>query len=135
LGTLVVGILLLICTTEFSTCLNIVLRDKGLEEEEELVLWEVLEFICCCCATAVDGIVIIIIATANMMAVTSNRFLIGGNLRIVHQIYSYAWNIRIHHSRSNSTAGIQAEYGAKFSRNTVVIIILYRHDTGIRMTP
>jgi hypothetical protein len=30
--------LLVICTTEFSTCLNIVLRGKGLEEE--LVLWE-----------------------------------------------------------------------------------------------
>ncbi|MGB6531307.1 MAG: hypothetical protein WBF33_24635, partial [Candidatus Nitrosopolaris sp.] len=56
----------------------------------------VLEFICCCCATAVDGIVIII-ATANMMAVASNRFLIGGNLRIIHQIYSYAWKIRVHH--------------------------------------
>jgi hypothetical protein len=38
--------------------LNIVLRDKGLEEEdeEELVLWEeVSEFIPCCNATAVDG--------------------------------------------------------------------------------
>jgi hypothetical protein len=38
LGTPAVGILLLICTTEFSACLNIVLRE-GLEEEE-LVLWE-----------------------------------------------------------------------------------------------
>jgi hypothetical protein len=36
--------------------LNKVLRDKGLEGEEELVLWEdeVLEFIRCC-AAAVDG--------------------------------------------------------------------------------
>jgi hypothetical protein len=29
-----VGILLVICTTEFSTCLNIALRGKGLVEEE-----------------------------------------------------------------------------------------------------
>ena len=37
--------------------LNIVLRDKGPTEEEELEFGEadVLEFICCCCATAVDG--------------------------------------------------------------------------------
>jgi hypothetical protein len=37
--------------------LNIVLRDKGLEGEEALVLSEdeVLEFIRCCCATDVDG--------------------------------------------------------------------------------
>ena len=68
----------------FSTCLNIVLRGKGLGEEE-LVLWEdeELEFICCCCATAIDGSInllngiVIIIATANTMAVASNRFLIG----------------------------------------------------------
>jgi hypothetical protein len=65
--------------------LNILLRDKGLQEEE-LVLWEeeVLEFIRCCCATAVDGSInpsngiVIIIATANTTAVaTANRFLIG----------------------------------------------------------
>jgi hypothetical protein len=50
--------------------LNILLRDKGLEEE--LVLWEdeVLEFICRCSATAVDGSInplngnVIIVATA-----------------------------------------------------------------------
>jgi hypothetical protein len=49
---------LVICTTEFSTCLNIVLRDKGLGEEEGLLLWEhkILEFCCCCCATAVDEV-------------------------------------------------------------------------------
>jgi hypothetical protein len=85
LGVAIVGVLLVICTTEFSTCLNIVLRDKGLEEE--LAFWEdeVLEFIRCCCATAVDGsinplngIVAIIIATAHTMAVANaNRFLIG----------------------------------------------------------
>jgi len=73
--------------TEFCSCLNKVLRDKGLEGEEELVLWEdeVLEFIRCCCATAVDGsinplngIVAIIIATAHTMTVANaNRFLIG----------------------------------------------------------
>jgi hypothetical protein len=85
LGTPVVGALLVICTTEFSTFLNIVLRDNGLEE---LLLWEdeVLKFICCCPATtAVDGsittlngIVIIIIDMANTMAVANaNGFLIG----------------------------------------------------------
>jgi len=82
-------VLLVICTTEFSTCLNIVLRDKGLGEGEGLLLWEdkILEFCCCCCCcpTAVDGsinllngLVIIIIATANTMTITNaNRFLIG----------------------------------------------------------
>jgi hypothetical protein len=65
--------------------LNIVLRDKGLEEEdeEELVLWEeVSEFIPCCNATAVDGSISpfngIIINPANTIAVANvNRFLIG----------------------------------------------------------
>jgi hypothetical protein len=66
--------------------LNILLRDKGLEEE--LVLWEdeVLEFIRSVCATTAAGVTITlsnvlvtsIIATANRMAVaTANRFLIG----------------------------------------------------------
>jgi len=82
LETPVVGVLLVICTTEFSTCLNIVLRDKGLEEE--LVPWEevALEFNCSCCATAVDGSInplngiVIIIATANTTAVANaNRLL------------------------------------------------------------
>ncbi|MGB6527980.1 MAG: hypothetical protein WBF33_07715, partial [Candidatus Nitrosopolaris sp.] len=80
----VVGILLVICTTEFSTCLNILLRDKGLEEEESVPREEVFEFIRCCCATAVDGsintlnVLVIIIATANTTAVAAaNRFLIG----------------------------------------------------------
>jgi hypothetical protein len=75
--------LLVICTTEFSNCLNIVLRDKGLEEEE-LVLCEdgVLEFIFYCSATAVDGSISpfngIIINPANTIAVANvNRFLIG----------------------------------------------------------
>jgi hypothetical protein len=75
--------LLVICTTEFSSCLNIVLRDKGLEEEE-LELWEdeVLEFISCCSAIAVGGSIspfngIIIINPANTMAVANAiRFLI-----------------------------------------------------------
>jgi hypothetical protein len=62
-----------------------VLRDKGLVEEE-LVLWEdeVLEFICCCSATATDGSInplngtIMIIAITNTMAVANaNGFLIG----------------------------------------------------------
>jgi hypothetical protein len=60
-----------------------VLRDKGLEEEE-IVLWEdeVLEFIFCCSATAADGSISpfngIIINPANTMAVANaNRFLIG----------------------------------------------------------
>ena len=54
-----------ICTTEFSVCL----RDKGLEEDEELVLWdEVLVFICCCATTAADGIVT---AIANIIAVAN----------------------------------------------------------------
>jgi len=64
--------------------LNIVLRDKGLEGEEELVLSEdeVLEFIRCCCATAVDGSISsfngIIINPTNTMTVTStDGFLIG----------------------------------------------------------
>ena len=55
-----------------SLCLNIVLRDKGLEEDEEVVPWDVVfELICCPCATAVvdDSInrfnKIVIIATAN----------------------------------------------------------------------
>jgi hypothetical protein len=79
----VVGVLVVICTTEFSVCLNIVFRDNGLEEDEELVpRKEVSELICCCCAT--DGSInplnglVIIIATVNTMAVaTANRFLIG----------------------------------------------------------
>ena len=90
--TLVLGVLLVICTTEFSACLYIVLRDKGLVVEElvveELVVREdeVLELICCCCAaTDVDesinlfnGEIIIIIASANTMAVANaNRFFIG----------------------------------------------------------
>jgi hypothetical protein len=59
------------------------LRDKGLEEDEELVPREdeVLEFIRCCCATAVDesinplNVLVIIIATANTMTIVSaNRF-------------------------------------------------------------
>ena len=78
MGTPIVDILLVICTTEFSSCLNIVLRGKG------LALWEdeALEFICCCCTTAVEGSIplneiVIIIATANKMAVAdANRFLI-----------------------------------------------------------
>jgi hypothetical protein len=55
-----------------------VLRDKGLEDDEELVPWdEVFELICCSCATAVvdesinllnEIVIIIIIATANTMA-------------------------------------------------------------------
>jgi hypothetical protein len=54
LETLVLGVLLVICTTEFSACLNMVLRDKGLEEDEELVPWEeVFGFICCSFARAV----------------------------------------------------------------------------------
>jgi hypothetical protein len=63
--------------------LNIVLRDKGLEEEE-LVLWEdgALEFISCCSATALGGSISpfngVIINPANTMAVANaNRFLIG----------------------------------------------------------
>jgi hypothetical protein len=88
LGTpVVIGILLVICTTEFSVCLNIVLRGNGLEEDEELVpREEVFEFICCVCvATAVgvsitllDVLVTIIIATTNRMDVANaNRFIIG----------------------------------------------------------
>jgi hypothetical protein len=88
LETPAVGVLLVICTTEFSVCLNIVLRDKGLEDDEELVPWdEVFELICCSCATAVvdesinllnEIVIIIIIATANTMtAANTNRFLIG----------------------------------------------------------
>jgi hypothetical protein len=88
LGTpVVVGILLVICTTESLTCLYIVLRDKGLGEGLVVREDEVFEFICCsCCATtAVDvsinllnGIVIIIIATTNTKAVANaNRVLIG----------------------------------------------------------
>ena len=52
-----IGVLLVICTTELFTCLNMLLSVKGLEEDEELVFWEdgVVEFICCCCATAGDG--------------------------------------------------------------------------------
>jgi predicted DNA-binding helix-hairpin-helix protein len=64
--------------------LNKVLRDKGLEGEEELVLWEdeVLEFIRCCCATAVDESISpfngIIINPATAMAIAStDRFLIS----------------------------------------------------------
>jgi hypothetical protein len=63
--------------------LNKVLRDKGLEGEEELVLWEdeLLEFIRCC-ATAVDRSISkfdgITINPTNTMAVAStDRFLIG----------------------------------------------------------
>ena len=67
------------------SCLNIVLRGKGLEVEV-LEFWEedeVLEFIRCCCATAVDGSinplnVVVIIAVAHTIAVANaNRFLIG----------------------------------------------------------
>ena len=68
------------------SCLNIVLRGKGLEVEE-LVFWEedeVSEFIRCCCATAVDGSInplngiVVIIATEHTIAVeNTNRFLIG----------------------------------------------------------
>jgi hypothetical protein len=64
--------------------LNILLRDKGLEEEE-LVPWEdeILEFNCCVCATTVvvsitlfNVPVTIIIATINSMAVANaNRFI------------------------------------------------------------
>jgi hypothetical protein len=80
LGTpVVIGILLVICTTEFSTCLNIVFRGNELE-----VLWkdEVLVFIRCCCATAVDGSsllngTVVIIATTNRIPVVNpNRFII-----------------------------------------------------------
>ena len=77
--------MLVICTTEFCSCSNKVLRDKGLEDEE--VLWEdeVLEFISCCSATAVDGSISsfngIIINPANTMAVANaNRFLIGDEI-------------------------------------------------------
>ena len=80
-----VGVLLVICTTEFSTCLNIVLRGKGLEVGELIFLEdEVLEFIRCCCATAIDGSInplngiVVIIATEHTIAVeNTNRFLIG----------------------------------------------------------
>ena len=83
MGIPIIGVLVVICTTELSTCLNIVLRGKGLEEE--LALWEdeVFEFICCCCATAVDESIplngiINIIPTAHTIAVANaNRFLIG----------------------------------------------------------
>jgi hypothetical protein len=66
--------------------LNILLRDKGLEEEELVPCEdEVLEFVCCCCATtAVDGSInllngiVVIIAAAHTMAVANaNHFLIG----------------------------------------------------------
>jgi hypothetical protein len=75
----VVGVLLVICTTAFSVCLNIVLRDKGLEE---LLPWEdQIEFIGWVCATTaglsilLNVLVAIIIATANRMAVApANRF-------------------------------------------------------------
>jgi hypothetical protein len=68
--------------------LNIVLRDKGLEEE--LVLWEdeVLEFISCCSATAVGGSISpfngIIVNPANTIAVANaNRFLIGDEIPLL----------------------------------------------------
>src|SRR5215831_7740769 len=51
-----------------SLCLNIVLRDKGLEEDEEVVPWDIVfELICCSSATAVinrlNKILIIIMRT------------------------------------------------------------------------
>ena len=74
--------------------MNILLRDKGLEEEE-VVLWEdeVLEFIRCVCATAIVSVsitllnvlVTIIIATTNRMAVVDS-FSHRDSVRIIHQI-------------------------------------------------
>ncbi|MGB6531498.1 MAG: hypothetical protein WBF33_25610 [Candidatus Nitrosopolaris sp.] len=76
--------------------MDILLKDKGLEEE--LVPWEdeVLEFIRCCCATAVDGSNplngnVIIIATAKQQLLQLQiGFSLGGRVRIIHQIYFYA---------------------------------------------
>jgi len=68
-----------------------VLRDKGLEEDEEVVPWDVVfELICCPCATAVvdDSInrfnKIGIIATVNTMAVPNADCFVIGQLRIIH---------------------------------------------------
>jgi hypothetical protein len=89
----VVGVLLVICTTEFSTCLNILLRDKGLEEE--LVPLEG-EFIRCCCATAVDGsinpseLLSLLLPQIQQLLQLQIGFSLGGRLRIIHQIYFYA---------------------------------------------
>ena len=92
MGTPAVGVLLVICTTEFSTCLNIVLRGKGLEEE--LAFWEdeVLEFIRCCCATAVDGSINRTYNDCCKRKLLSHWVM----LRTIHQIYSYASSIQIH---------------------------------------
>jgi hypothetical protein len=80
-----------------------VLRDKGLGGEEVVVREdEVFEFICYCCAATAGDVntnllngIVIIIATANTMAVASNRFLIGvtvdnsSNLFLCMKIYGF----------------------------------------------
>ena len=114
--------------------MNIVLRGKGLGGEAE----EVLEFICCCCcATAVDGPkkllngIVIIIATANTMAVASNRFLIGmtgdysSNLFLCMKIYGF---FKITAADPTGTAGIQIEHG-ELIKITVVIIHIYTNGS------
>jgi hypothetical protein len=87
LATPAVGDLLVICTTELFTCLNMLLSVKGLEDEEGVPCEEeVLEFICCVCAATDVGVsinplygIVIINAIANTTAVANqNRFVIGG---------------------------------------------------------
>src|SRR5215469_1751520 len=97
-----------------SLCLNIVLRDKGLEEDEEVVPWVIVfELICCSSATAVinrlNKIVIIIMRTQiqwlfQMQIVlsraaedySSNLFLCTDYAFIQHNRRNY------HHSYSHS---------------------------------
>ena len=106
----IIGGLLVICTTEFSSCLNIALRDKGLEEEE-IVLWvdEVLDFIRCCCATAVDGSISpfngIIINPVNSGCCKRKSFSHWFMLRTIHQIYSYASSMQIRDCSVNLSRG------------------------------
>jgi hypothetical protein len=71
-------------TSTYSVCLNIVLRDKGLEDEEVVPWEEAFEFICCVCATTGESIILsnvlvtTIIATTNRRAISpANRFIIG----------------------------------------------------------
>lgn len=111
--------MLVICTTDASACLKMILRGKGVAEEEELVFcWvEAVEFIGSCCllaAIAVSGIVnvltginITVIAnTVNILStLDTNGFLIAityvyGLIRVIHQF-------KIRHVHAHSAGVIE----------------------------
>jgi hypothetical protein len=73
-----VGVLLVICTTELSTCLNMLLSVKGLEEDEELVPWdgEVVFIGCVCATTAVGGSITLLNVLVTIIIATANRWLL-----------------------------------------------------------